>query len=131
MIAIPVDSASLEAKSSKLFGNVSAFALYNSSKQTFQFVPNNGKGDGVATAKLLADLSVKSVVYSYMGDGPFGFLEHEGIGVFYLGKESLELPDIIAGLEAESFVKVDGGNSKTYLDPGTASGTCGCGCSHD
>lgn len=131
MIAIPVDSASVEAKSSKLFGNVNAFALYNSKQQSFQFIPNNGKGDGIATAKLLAELSVKSVVYSYMGDGPFGYLEREGVGVYYVGKEPMTLSDIVEGLQGDTFVKVDSSNSKTYLDPGTASGTCGCGCSHD
>jgi len=131
MIAIPVDKASMDAKSSKLFGNVSAFALYNNEEQAFHFVPNNGKGDGVATALLLKDLSVKSVVYSFMGDGPFGVLEREGIQVYYLGKEPLALSTIIEGMETDNFVKVDGGNAGTYLDPGTASGNCGCGCSHE
>jgi predicted Fe-Mo cluster-binding NifX family protein len=131
MIAIPVDTASMDAKSSKLFGNVPAFALYSDEEQAFQFVPNNGKGDGIATALLLADLSVTSVVYSYMGDGPFGVLEREGIDVYYLGKEPMALSSIIDGIGTDNFVKVDGGNAVTYLDPGTASGSCGCGCSHE
>ena len=66
-----------------------------------------------------------------MGNGPFGILKREGIGIYYVGKEPLELDSIIEGLETSSFVKVDTGNADTYLDPGTASGTCGCGCSHD
>jgi predicted Fe-Mo cluster-binding NifX family protein len=131
MIAIPVDTASMETKSSSLFGNVSAFAIYKKDEQAFHFIPNIGKGDGVATALALSELSVTSVVYSYMGDGPFGILEREGIGVYYLGKEPLELMSIIEGLETDNFVKVAADNAKTFLDPGTASGTCGCGCSHD
>ncbi|MHC3995410.1 NifB/NifX family molybdenum-iron cluster-binding protein [Thiomicrolovo sp. ZZH C-3] len=131
MIAIPVDTASMDATSSKLFGNVQAFALYNNDEKAFHFIPNNGKGDGVKTAKLLADHSVTSVVYSFMGDGPYGVLEEEGIGVYYLGKEPLALSTIVEGLETENFVKVVSANAQTYLDPGTASGACGCGCSHD
>lgn len=131
MIAIPVDTASMDAKSSKLFGNVSAFALYSSDEKAFHFVPNNGKGDGIVTALKLAELSVKSVVYSYMGDGPFGILNREGVNVYYLGKEPLSLSTIIEGMETDNFVKVDGSNAETYLDPGTASGSCQCGCSHD
>ncbi len=131
MIAIPVDQASMDSKSSELFGNVSAFALYDAEEKAFHFVPNVGKGDGVATAKALAELSVKSVVYSYLGNGPFGVMMQEGIDVFYIGKEALGLGTIIEGLETSNFVKVDADNAKTYLDPGTASGNCGCGCSHD
>lgn len=131
MIAIPVDTASMRATSSKLFGNVTAFALYKRDENAFHFVPNNGKGDGVATAKLLKELSVNSVVYSYMGNGPFGVLEKAGINVFYLGKESLSLATIVEGVETDNFVKVHRGNAKTYLDPGTATGNCQCGCDHD
>lgn len=131
MIAIPVDTASMAALSSKLFGNVTAFALYNSEEKAFHFVPNNGKGDGVATAKLLKELSVRSVVYSFMGNGPFGVLEQEGIGVYYLGKEPLKLSTIIEGMETENFIRVNSGNAGTYLDPGTATGNCQCGCDHD
>ena len=130
MIAIPVDKASMDAKSSKLFGNVSAFALYKEDEKAFHFIPNNGKGDGVATAGMLADIPVSSVVYSFMGDGPFGVLEAKGINVYYLGKEPLALASIIEGLETDNFIKVDAANAETYLDPGTASGNCACGCSH-
>ena len=131
MIAIPVDTASMEARSSNLFGNVNAFALYKEDEKAFHFIPNVGKGDGIATALALSELSVKKVVYSFMGNGPFGILEREGIGVYYLGKEPLGLAAVIEGLEVNNFVKVDANNAETYLDPGTASGTCGCGCSHD
>jgi len=131
MIAIPVDTASMQAKSSSLFGNVSAFAIYKEDEKAFHFIPNTGKGDGIATALALSEVPVKSVVYSFMGDGPFGILAREGVDVYYLGKEPLGLMSIIEGLETSNFVKVDVNNAKTYLDPGTASGTCGCGCSHD
>ncbi|WP_345984643.1 NifB/NifX family molybdenum-iron cluster-binding protein [Sulfurimonas sp. HSL-1656] len=131
MIAIPVDKAQMDAKSSTLFGNVQAFALYNNDEKAFHFIPNEGKGDGIMTANLLADHSVTSVVYSFMGDGPFGILNREGVNVYYLGKEPMSLMSIIEGLDKENFVKVDAANAQTYLDPGTASGTCGCGCSHD
>jgi len=131
MIAIPVDNASMDATSSKLFGNVQAFALYNNDEKAFQFIPNSGQGDGIRTALLLAEHAVTSVVYSFMGDGPFGILNREGVNVYYLGKEPLALANIIEGLETEHFVKVDAANARTYLDPGTATGSCACGCSHD
>lgn len=131
MIAIPVDTASTNSKSSELFGNVNAFALYNDEEKSFRFVDNSGQGDGVATAKALSDLKVSSVVYSYMGNGPFGALEKAGVNVFYIGKEPLPLDAIVEGIHADNFVKVDAGNAKTYLDPGTTGGSCECGGTHE
>ncbi len=131
MIAIPVDTASMEARSSKLFGNVTAFAIFDRSEKAFHFVPNNGKGDGIATAKALKELNVNAVTYSYMGNGPFGALDKAGIDIFYIGKEPLSLGTIIEGIDTNNFVKVVRENAETYLDPGTATGNCQCGCSHD
>lgn len=130
MIAIPIDKATMSTRSSKLFGNVAAFALYDRTEQAFHFVPNNGKGDGIATAKALKELNVKTVTYSYMGNGPFGALEKEGIDIYYIGKEPLALGTIIEGIDTNNFVKVVPENAETYLDPGTATGSCQCGCSH-
>jgi len=131
MIAIPVDTASMDSKSSELFGNVNAFAIYNKEEDTFHFVPNSGQGDGVATAKALDELSVSSVVYSYMGNGPFGALQMAGMNVFYIGKTPLGLAAIVEGIETNNFVQVDVSNAKKFLDPGTSGGSCECGCSHD
>ena len=55
----------------------------------------------------------------------YAIRSYYGTGVYYVGKEPLELASIIEGLEASSFIKVDAGNADTYLDPGTATGTCG------
>lgn len=131
MIAIPVDTAAADARSSTLFGNVSAFALFDGADGAFRFISNAHRGDGIATAKGLAELSVDTVVYTHLGNGPFGVFEKEGINVYYIGKEPLALTEIVKGVDAGSFVKVDGSNADTYLDPGTATGNCGCGCSHD
>lgn len=131
MIAIPVDTAAADTRSSKLFGNVSGFALFNAADDAFRFVNNDNKGDGVATAKGLADLSVDTVIYSFLGNGPFGVFEKEGINVYYIGKEPMALPEIVKGITEQRFVKVDASNADTYLDPGTATGNCACGCTHD
>jgi len=128
MVAIPVDSAIPEIKSSKLFGNVPIFAIYRPLDEEFFLVKNQAAGDGVKTAKQLKKWGVTSVVYSYMGKGPFTALEEDGVAVYYIGKEPMPLFQIIKKLEADAFVKVDAQNAESYLDPGTETGGCGCGC---
>ena len=128
MIAIPVDSASPGVKSSKLFGNVGLFAIYNPVEETFFFVRNQEAGHGIKTAEQLKKWDVERVVYSYMGDGPFGVLSKEGVDVYYIGKEPMPLFEIVEGVKGERFVKVEEANAASYLDSGTATGMCGCGC---
>ncbi len=127
MIAIPVNSAVPGVESSNLFGNVEMFAIYRPKDETFFFVNNLEAGDGVKTARQMKKWNVKSVVYSYMGNGPFTALQEDGIETYYIGKESMPLPEIIHGMGQGSFVKVDASNASTYLDPGTATGACACG----
>lgn len=128
MIAIPVDSTSVDVKSSKLFGNVTMFAIYEPGNDMYVFINNTEAGNGIKTAKLLKDNGVNSVVYSYMGDGPFKTLNKDEIDVYYIGKEPMPLNDIVNKLQENSFVKVDASNSSTYLNPGTATENCECGC---
>jgi predicted Fe-Mo cluster-binding NifX family protein len=130
MIAIPVDSATPGVKSSKLFGNVPIFAIYRPVDEEFYFTTNQGAGDGVKTAKQLKAWGVKSVVYSYMGEGPFRALNEDGLTIYYLGKEPMALFEIIRKLKEDAFVKVDSANAQSYLDPGTETGECRCGCDH-
>ncbi|MBU0720121.1 NifB/NifX family molybdenum-iron cluster-binding protein [bacterium] len=131
MIAIPVDTSSIDAKSSKLFGNVNYFALYNSNEDSFLFVKNEASGNGIKTAELLKDLNVQKVVYSYMGDGPFNTLLKNAIEVYFIGKEPLGLESIVKSVKEDSYIKVDSSNAATYLDPGTNTGNCECGCTHE
>jgi predicted Fe-Mo cluster-binding NifX family protein len=126
MIAIPVNSAIPGAESSKLFGNVEMFAIYNPKDKTFFFVNNLEAGDGIKTAKQMKKWNVKSVAYSYMGKGPFTALQEDGVEIYYIGKEPMPLPDIIQEMGKGAFVKVDKNNASTYLDPGTPTGECTC-----
>ncbi len=126
MIAIPVNSASPGVKSSKLFGNVEMFAIYRPKDEAFFFVNNLEAGDGVKTARQLKKWNVKSVAYSYMGNGPFTTLQEDGVEIYYIGKEPMLLSDIIQDLRKGSFVKVDQHNAVNYLDSGTATGQCAC-----
>jgi len=128
MIAIPVDSATPGVKSSKLFGNAELFAIYRPAEEEFYFVRNKGAGDGVKTAKQLKEWGVTSALYTHLGKGPFSSMIEDGIDVYYLGKEPMPLFEIIRQFESGSFVKVDSGNAGTYLDPGTPTGACACGC---
>jgi predicted Fe-Mo cluster-binding NifX family protein len=130
MIAIPVDSASPDTKSSALFGNVPMFALCQPGAKTFHFVKNDEAGNGIKTAKQLKRWGVKRVVYTYLGDGPFGALRDDGVGIYYIGKTPMALSDIVDQMEAGAFVEVTDSNADAYLDPGTNTGTCECGCSH-
>ncbi len=126
MIAIPVDSASMDAKSSKLFGNVKMFAIYKPLEDAFFFINNKESGNGIQTAKLLKKWNVEKVVYSYMGSGPFTELDKDDIDVYYIGKEPMQLSDIVKKVQNYSFIKVDASNASTYLDPGTSSQNCEC-----
>lgn len=130
MIAIPIDVESLDEKSSKLFGNVELFAIYKTQDKDFVFLKNTEAGNGVKTAKLLKTWNVTDTVYSYMGDGPFNSLMKDNINVHYIGKEPMEISDIVEKVQSSSFIKVDKSNSSTYLDPGTATENCECSCSH-
>jgi predicted Fe-Mo cluster-binding NifX family protein len=131
MIAIPIDNASLDAKSSKLFGNVNYFALWDTKEKKFTFITNKEAGNGIKTAQLLSKWDVTQVIYSFMGDGPFSSLIKDKIDVYYIGSEPMALAEIIKGLEKGSFIHVTQENASSYLDGGTASGDCSCGCSHD
>jgi len=130
MIAIPIDSSSADAKSSKLFGNVTMFAIYEPKSDKFKFIENKEAGNGIKTAKLLKQNGVESVVYSYMGEGPFKTLSKDEIDVYFIGKEPMELSEVVEKVKENYFVKVDSSNSSTYLDPGTATESCECGCNH-
>lgn len=131
MIAIPVDTNNFGIKSSKLFGNAPSFALYDTDQREFTFKENTGCGNGIKTAETLHSWGVKSVVYSYLGNGPFNSMEKDGIDIYYIGKESIGIAEIVDGLKENTFTKVDTGNADTYLDPGTNSENCECGCDHD
>ncbi|MDO8454602.1 MAG: NifB/NifX family molybdenum-iron cluster-binding protein [Sulfurimonas sp.] len=131
MIAIPVDTATTDAESSKLFGNVKMFAIYEPKEKRFFFIKNEGVGNGIKTAKLLKQWDVKSTVYSYMGDGPFKALQQDNIDVYYIGKEPMALEEIVKEMQKSSFIKVDATNASTYLDSGTNTGSCKCGCTHE
>jgi len=128
MLAIPIDSIKPDVKSSTLFGNVRYFALYDPIGKFYKFIQNEASGDGVKTAELLKKYKADKVFYSYMGNGPFASLYKDNIEVFYLGPESLDLDDIIRSYDEDIFVQVTKDNAKEYLDPGTQTGDCQCGC---
>lgn len=131
MLAIPVDTEQLETRSSLLFGNVSFFALYNEKDNTFDVRKNPGCGNGIKTAEALKSWNVKKVVYSFLGDGPFKSMINNGIDIFHVGKKSVSIEEIISGVKENRFMQVNTSNAEAYLDPGTTSGSCQCGCSHD
>jgi len=128
MIAIPIDSRGSDIKSSKLFGNVDMFALYKEDEHSFTFIKNDASGNGIKTAKFLKELGTTKTVYSYMGDGPFHELSKSGVDVYYIGKEPIGLSEIVTAIQAQKYIKVDATNASTYLDPGTATENCTCGC---
>lgn len=131
MLAIPVDVEQIGAKSSLLFGNASVFAIYDQKENQFDFRKNPGCGNGIKTAEALKSWNVKKVVYSFLGDGPFNSMINNGIDVYHIGKTGMPLGDVVNGLNEERFVLVNSSNASKYLDPGTSSGNCQCGCSHE
>jgi len=129
MIAIPIDSQGIDIKSSQLFGNVDMFALYKEDEKSFTFIKNDASGNGIKTAKFLKQNGATKTVYSYMGDGPFKELNSNGVEVFYIGKEPMGLSEIVNDIKEKKFIQVNTSNASTYLDPGTATQNCNCGCS--
>ncbi len=128
MIAIPIDSASSDSKSSKLFGNVELFAIYEPDEERFFFIKNKESGNGIKTAKFLKNWDISSVVYSYMGNGPFNELHKDNIDIYYIGKEPMFIKSIVEKIKEDAFIKVDASNSQTYLDPGPTIEECKCTC---
>ncbi len=131
MIAIPVESASPVITSSKLFGNAPMFAMYDPIEEMFFVMQNGGEGNGGNTASFLIEQGVKTVLYTHLGEGVFNALDKASIDVYYLGKEPIAIAKIVNDLESGAYTKVDASNAKTYLDPGTATGECRCGCDDD
>jgi len=131
MIAIPIDSASPGEKSSKLFGNVEMFAMKSDTiKYPFIHV-NRGSGDGLDTVDYLKKEGIRTVVYTHMGEGVFKALDKSDINVFYIGKEPMKVDEILEGLEAGAFVKVEPSNANEYLDSGMPGGSCACSTNDD
>ena len=130
MIAIPVESSRPTIMSSKLFGNAPMFAVYEPQEAQFFIMRNAGEGNGLDTAEFLKSKGVQSVVYTYLGEGLYNALNDGGIDVYYLGKEPICVSNIVDTLNEGGFVKVEPSNAKTYLDPGTSTGECRCGCDH-
>ncbi len=126
MIAIPIDTATPGATSSTLFGNAPMFAFYTD--EQFHFSINGGEGNGFETARFLIGRGVEKVVYTTMGQGLFDALHEGGVEVYYLGKEPRTPYQIVTCIG--ELVRVVPDNAKTYLDPGTATGACRCGCDH-
>jgi predicted Fe-Mo cluster-binding NifX family protein len=107
------------------------FALYNQDEKQFVFKKNPGCGYGIKTAQALQEWKVEKVVYSFLGDGPFKTMKKDGMDIYYIGKEPLGVSEIIQGMQENIYTKVDISNAATYLDPGTTSGSCECGCRHE
>lgn len=131
MIAIPVETDSPDTMSTKLFGNAKFFALVDPLTKNSTIIPNEGCGNGIKTAQYLVDSGVTSALYGFLGDAPFHVMVREGIQVYWLGKEPMELNNAIDCALSEQLIRVTPENASAYLDPGTAAGACECGCSHD
>jgi len=131
MIAIPVESDAVEPMSTKLFGNAKYFALVDGTTHQYTIVENEGCGNGIKTAHFLLKKGAKKAVYGFLGDGPFHVMVRGGMDVYWLGKETMPLSAAITTTLSDELVQVTPDNSTLYLDPGTAAGSCECGCSHD
>lgn len=131
MIAIPVESNTMNTMSTKLFGNAKYFALVNPLTDSHTIVKNEGCGNGIKTADFLLKKGAKSAVYGFLGDGPFNTMMDAGMSVYWLGKETLPLENAIHYAISESLVKVTPENADIYLDPGTSVGACECGCTNE
>lgn len=129
MIAIPVEYNQYnEMIPSKLFGNVEFFALYDDTHQKRGLIANTKKGNGIKTAQRLIDYGVHTILYTLLGDGPFKTFMKNKNAVLYMGKEPQSLDTVIAKLKSNQLISVDESNAKEYLDSGTTSQSCECGC---
>lgn len=131
MIAIPVETNTPETMSTKLFGNAKFFALVDPLTKQSTIISNEGCGNGIKTASFLAGAGATSALYGFLGDGPFHVMVREGIDVYWLGKKTMSLDRAIDVALSESLIRVTPENASDYLDPGTNTGACECGCTHD
>lgn len=131
MIAIPVETNTLDMMSTKLFGNAKFFALVDPLTKKSTIISNEGCGNGIKTASFLADSGATSALYGFLGDGPFHVMVREGINVYWLGKETMSLDRAIDVALSESLTRVTPENASEFLDPGTNAGACECGCTHE
>lgn len=131
MIAIPVESQSINTMSTKLFGNAQFFALVDPKNKQHTVIPNEGCGNGIKTASFLLEQGASSALYGFLGDGPFHVMIRGGMDVYWLGKEAMPLSAAIDAALSQTLIQVTPENAAQYLDPGTAAGACECGCSHD
>ncbi|WP_294917945.1 NifB/NifX family molybdenum-iron cluster-binding protein [Sulfuricurvum sp. PD_MW2] len=130
MIAIPIEKGTHDSMSTKLFGNAPFFALIDPHTKIPKIVSNEGCGNGIKTANFLVQLGATSALYGYLGDGPFYVMVREGMRVYWLGKEPMPLEQAITIALEGNLIQVTPDNASAYLDPGTSSGECECGCSH-
>jgi predicted Fe-Mo cluster-binding NifX family protein len=116
MIAIPIDSAIPGTKSSQNFTSAEMFAL-KSDNIKYPFIHlNAGSGDVMETANYLKKEGVDTVVFSHMNENLYKALDESDINVYYIGKESLKVYEILDGLKEEQFLKVEADEAKKYLD---------------
>lgn len=117
MIAIPINTVIQGVKSSKLFSNVSMFAIYKPKDESFFYVNNPFVGDGIETAKQLKQWGVKQLAYSFMSPSPFKTLKENGIKMYHIGYQPTALPEIIQKITNGSLSIVDttGADGEAYL----------------
>ncbi len=107
MIAVPINTLVQNVKSSKLFSNVSMFAIYKPQDESFFYVNNPVAGDGVQTAEQLKQWGVKQLAFSYMSQEPFNTLCEAGVELYHIGKEPMPLPEIIQNIQNGLLQTVD------------------------
>lgn len=116
---------------SKLFGNARNFLFLDPKTNQFTVTKNTGCGNGIATAGFLLENGVTSALYTYLGDGPFYALRRGGAKIFYMGEEPGDLGSLLNTAMHGTLVEVTEANAKEMLNPGTDTGACECGCSHE
>lgn len=126
MIAIPIDKSS-STTISKLFGNVSYFALLDEQSGSVTVVKNEVKGDGPASAEFLKSHGVDATVFAHMGAGVYKAFKNNQIDVYKEPSKVATLEDIYQCFIQGSYTKLDDMNYKSLLDPGEGM-TCKCGC---
>ena len=126
MLAIPLDTKD-STTISELYGQAPYFAILNTQVGDFKVIKNEVIGIGSKSAEFLNMLGATATVFYHMGEGVYNSFKEKKMDVYTVDHTKDTIDSIYRKVRSDKFIKLDDGNYKELLDPGSG-GTCKCGC---
>jgi predicted Fe-Mo cluster-binding NifX family protein len=115
MIAIPVKTNKENPAVSTLFGKSKWFALIDGEQITIEA---NQTESGRQVVENMIAKGVDKLVFHHMGGNPFMLLQRGKVTCYHSGGERILLQDVLAKLQNDELVKVDGTNMSDFVEQG-------------